>query len=63
MVKIKRLSTDEYVLEDENGEEIEKYNQTEMTHPTDWLDDAVDFGLDRWSIISGDWQFVDSRDE
>jgi hypothetical protein len=58
--EIKRVADHEYVLFNDVGVEIERYSQTTMEHPTDWLADAravVDM------CGPYDWEYVDDRDQ
>jgi hypothetical protein len=53
--------TDGYELQDSNGDTIKTYEQKFMSHPHDWIQDAVDHGVAGWVIAAGDWQVIDQR--
>ena len=63
MITIRRTDDDEYHLETDNGVVINTYDVVGMTHPDDWIDDAVAHGVSRAEIALGEWQYVDDRPE
>ena len=59
-IVINRVSSSSYQLEI-NGGVVATYDQTQMTHPWDWSEDAKANGASDREIEMRDYEYVDSR--
>lgn len=59
-IMIVRTAQSTYELE-VDGDVVETYNQTVMTHPWDWSEDAKTYGATDADIRSRNYEYVDER--
>lgn len=57
---VRRTAKSTYELEID-GTVVETYDQTKMTHPWDWSDDAKANGASESDIQTRNYEFVDAR--